>query len=134
MFILNPQSGTPIYRQLLEQARRLIASGRLAPGAALPSVRELAQEHAVNPMTISKAYALLESEGLLERNRGKPMTVAARPPSAAAARPRQALADEVDRLLLAARQMQLTKRDVIQLLNERWENADATSRRQRTRA
>src|SRR5215475_1084005 len=79
VFILTPQSGTPIYRQLLEQVRRLVASGRLAPGDELPSVRELAVEHAVNPMTISKAYALLEAEGLLERNRGKPMTVASQP-------------------------------------------------------
>ena len=134
MFILNPQSGTPIYRQLLEQGRRLIASGRLAPGTALPSVRELAQEHAVNPMTISKAYALLEQEGLLERNRGKPMTVAPRPPSRAALRPLQELEDEVGRLLLAARQMQLTKRDVIALIDKRWEDGDATGRRQRNRA
>ena len=76
VFVLNPQSGIPIYRQILEQARRMVASGQLAPGAELPSVRELAVKHAVNPMTISKAYSLLEAEGLLERNRGKPMTVA----------------------------------------------------------
>src|SRR5687767_15701492 len=54
----------------------MVASGQLAPGAALPSVRELAISHAVNPMTVSKAYSMLEAEGLLERNRGKPMTVA----------------------------------------------------------
>ena len=77
MFSLHPESGVPIYRQLVEQVRRLIAGGQLQPGAELPSVRELAQLHAVNPMTISKAFALLEAEGLLERNRGKPMTVAA---------------------------------------------------------
>ncbi|HEY9181810.1 MAG TPA: GntR family transcriptional regulator, partial [Gammaproteobacteria bacterium] len=73
MFVLSPQSGIPIYRQLVTQVTRLIAGGQLAAGAELPSVRELAELHAVNPMTISKAYALLESEGLLERQRGKPM-------------------------------------------------------------
>ncbi len=78
MFVLNPQSGTPIYRQLVEQITRLIAGGQLAAGTELPSVRELAELHTVNPMTISKAYALLEAEGLLERQRGKPMRVAAR--------------------------------------------------------
>ena len=77
MFSLHPGSGIPIYRQLVEQVRRLIAGGELPPGAELPSVRDLAVQYAVNPMTISKAYALLETEGLLERNRGKPMTVAA---------------------------------------------------------
>ena len=42
MFILNPQSGVPIYRQILEQVRRMVASGQLPPGTALPSVRDLA--------------------------------------------------------------------------------------------
>ncbi|MBM5573301.1 MULTISPECIES: GntR family transcriptional regulator [Deefgea] len=80
MFILNPALPTPIYRQIQDQVRRLIAGGQLLPGTALPSVRELAEIHAVNPMTISKAYSLLEAEGLLARQRGKPMTVAEHPP------------------------------------------------------
>ena len=77
MFSLHPGSGIPIYRQLVEQVRRLIAGGQLPPGAELPSVRDLAVQYAVNPMTISKAYACWRPKGLLERNRGKPMTVAA---------------------------------------------------------
>jgi GntR family transcriptional regulator len=125
MFILNPQSGTPIYRQLLEQARRLIASGKLAPGTPLPSVRELAVEHAVNPMTISKAYAMLESEGLLERNRGKPMTVATQPKTQTPLRERlRRLDDEVEALVLAARQLQVTKRDVLELLDKKWGDSE----------
>ena len=121
MFILNPQSGTPIYRQLLEQVRRLVSSGRLAPGDELPSVRELAVEHAVNPMTISKAYGLLEAEGLLERNRGKPMTVAAQPKSHAALRDRlRRLDHEAEQLVLAARQLQLEKRHVLELIDKKW--------------
>ncbi|RVU40078.1 GntR family transcriptional regulator [Rheinheimera riviphila] len=76
MFILNPNAGEPIYRQLVEQIKRLIAGGQLQPGTEMPSVRELANSNAINPMTISKAYSLLEAEGLLERQRGKPMTVA----------------------------------------------------------
>ncbi len=126
MFVLNPQSGTPIYRQVLEQARRLIASGKLMPGTPLPSVREVAVEHAVNPMTISKAYAILEAEGLLERNRGKPMTVAAQPGSGAPLPERlRQLDDEVEQLVLAARQLQLKKREVLDLVNRKWEKEDA---------
>ena len=79
MFILKPHSGEPIYRQLFEQIRRMVASGQLAPGTPLPSIRELALQHAINPMTVSKVYSMLEAEGVLERNRGKPMTVAAQP-------------------------------------------------------
>ena len=135
MFILHPQSGTPIYRQLLEQVRRLVASGRLAPGDALPSVRELAVEHAVNPMTVSKAYALLEAEGLLERNRGKPMTVAAQPRAQAALRERlRRLDSEAEQLVLAAKQLELTKRDVLDLIDKKWGDEHAASGRQRTGA
>ncbi len=76
LFILKPHSGVPIYRQLLDQIRRMAASGQLPPGTELPSIRELALQHAINPMTVSKVYTLLEAEGVLERNRGKPMTVA----------------------------------------------------------
>ena len=61
MFSLHPGSGIPIYRQLVDQVRRLIAGGQLPPGAELPSVRDLAVQYAVNPMTISKAYSLLEA-------------------------------------------------------------------------
>jgi GntR family transcriptional regulator len=125
VFILNPQSGTPIYRQLTDQVRRLVASGRLSPGDALPSVRDLAREHAVNPMTISKAYSLLESEGLLEHNRGKPMTVSARAMRLAAGAKRLAqIEGQVAQLALAARQLQIDRRQVVDLLERLWEKDD----------
>lgn len=125
MFVLNPQSGTPIYRQLVEQITRLIAGGHLTPGAALPSVRDVALEHAVNPMTISKAYALLEAEGLLERQRGKPMRVAARRRSQAALPERlEQLSNSVEQLVLAARQLEIGKRDLVSLVNKKWEDGD----------
>lgn len=121
MFILNPQSGVPIYRQLLEQVRRMVASGQLQPGAELPSVRELALQHAVNPMTISKAYGLLETEGLLERNRGKPMTVAAQSRRQSRLPQRlQQLEPHLQHLILAARQLQLSEAEVVKALREQW--------------
>jgi GntR family transcriptional regulator len=75
-FSIAPSDPTPIYRQIVEQVRRQMAGGQLRPGMELPSVRALAQQHAINPMTVSKAYSLLESEGLLERRRGMGMVVA----------------------------------------------------------
>jgi GntR family transcriptional regulator len=71
----SPSSGVPIYRQLIDQLCALIASGRLEPGAFLPSVRQVAQHLQVNPMTVSKAYSLLEREGVLARDRGQGMRV-----------------------------------------------------------
>ena len=75
---MNPASPEPIYRQIAEQLRRLVAAGQLRPGDGLPSVREVAAAHAINPMTVSRAYSQLEAEGVLERLRGKGMAVAAR--------------------------------------------------------
>ncbi len=75
-FSINTGSTEPIYRQLIEQLRRRVASGQLSAGQEIPSVRELAQALAVHPMTISKAYSLLEAEGLLERRRGLAMRIA----------------------------------------------------------
>jgi GntR family transcriptional regulator len=74
-FVIQPSAPDPIFRQIAEQIRRLIASGQLVPGDLLPSVRDVAEFHAVNPMTVSRAYSLLEAEGMLERLRGKGMTV-----------------------------------------------------------
>jgi GntR family transcriptional regulator len=75
-FHLDPQQPEPIFRQLMAQVRRLIAAGQLKPGDELPSIRAIAAAHAINPMTISKAYSRLEAEGVLSRNRGSAMTVA----------------------------------------------------------
>jgi len=76
-FSINTGSTEPIYRQLIEQVRRRIASGQLTAGQEIPSVRELAQVLAVHPMTISKAFSMMEAQGLLERRRGLSMVVAA---------------------------------------------------------
>lgn len=125
MFILHPSSGVPLYRQLVEQVRRLIASGQLAEGTELPSVRALALEHAVNPMTISKAYSQLEAEGLLERRRGKPMAVAtgSGPRESPATRLRQ-IEPQALQLVEAARQLQLKPKDLAVLISRLWSDHD----------
>jgi len=76
-FSIHTQDSQPIYKQIVEQVRRWVASGSAQVGEELPSVRQLAQLHAINPMTVSKAYCLLEAEGLLERRRGMGMFVRA---------------------------------------------------------
>ena len=75
LLTINPNSGTPIYRQVCEQITRMVAGGQLKAGDALPSVRQIATQFEVNPMTISKAYSLLEADGVLERVRGIGMKV-----------------------------------------------------------
>ncbi|MGJ9417986.1 GntR family transcriptional regulator [Massilia sp. CMS3.1] len=78
LFSITTGSSEPIYRQLVEQVRRLVAAGQMAPGDGMPSVREVAQVLTLNPMTVSKAYSLLEMEGLLTRKRGMGMSIAER--------------------------------------------------------
>jgi GntR family transcriptional regulator len=63
------KSDRPIYSQLIEQIEIKICSGIFAPGSRLPSVRELAQEAAVNPNTMQRALSKLEEDGLLYTNR-----------------------------------------------------------------
>jgi GntR family transcriptional regulator len=75
-FHVYPSAGAPIYLQLMHQVRFQIASARLKAGDFLPSVRETAEELQINPMTVSKAYSLLEREGVLARDRGQGMRVA----------------------------------------------------------
>jgi GntR family transcriptional regulator len=75
-FDISPSAPNPIYRQIVEQVRRMVAGGQVQAGDDLPSVRAVALQHAINPMTVSKAYSILETEGLLERRRGVGMAIA----------------------------------------------------------
>ena len=78
-FEINPTSGVPIYRQIVDQVRALVAGGLLREGDLLPSVRQVASDASVNPMTVSKAYSRLETEGVVRRVRGLGMQIL--PPS-----------------------------------------------------
>ena len=115
-FSIQTGSAEPIYRQLIEHVRRRVASGQIKAGDEIPSVRDLAQHLAVHPMTISKAYSLLEAEGLLERRRGLAMRVAAQHQAAKPADERIALLrPALARAAAEARQLQLPRHTVLQL-------------------
>lgn len=119
LFSISTGSPEPIYRQLVEQVRRLVAAGQMAPGDALPSVREVAQALALNPMTVSKAYNLLEMEGLLARRRGLGMMVADRPDAARNTLDRAALLrPTLERAALEARQLELDSDTVLSLFTQ----------------
>ena len=116
LFSIVPGSSAPIYRQLVDQMRRLVAGGQLVPGDALPSVREVALQLAVNPMTVSKAYGLLELEGVLERRRGVGMLVAERSPDTGALDDRTALLrPTLERAAREARELELDPDTVLSL-------------------
>ncbi|HEX3599444.1 MAG TPA: GntR family transcriptional regulator [Lacipirellulaceae bacterium] len=77
IFEINATSGVPIYRQIVDQVHAMLSGGLLREGDLLPSVRQVAQNAAVNPMTVSKAYSRLETEGVVRRSRGLGMQVLA---------------------------------------------------------
>ncbi len=75
---IDPHSGLPVYRQMIDQIKYYIASGTLKPGDQLPSVRELAQRLTVNPTTVVKAYTELQHEEVIDIRHGKGAFVAER--------------------------------------------------------
>ena len=79
MFDINPTDAAPIWKQIEEGVRRLITLGTLAPGAAVPSVRDLARDLRVNPATVSRAYQRLTDAGVLSVKRGDGTYVADEP-------------------------------------------------------
>ena len=119
LLMIQPASAEPIYRQIVEQLRRLIAGGQLPPGELLPSVREVAGFHAINPMTVSRAYSLAESEGLLERLRGKGMAVATTRKTSQTQTQRMALLEpQLSALARQARELELPAGPVVQRLSK----------------
>jgi GntR family transcriptional regulator len=75
LIVVDPHSGVPVYRQLMDQIKFHISSGLIRPGDELPSTRALSAELSINPMTISKAYSYLERDGVVERRPGRPLVV-----------------------------------------------------------
>jgi len=71
MFVINPTDPAPIWRQIEDGVRRLIALGALRPGAVVPSVRDLARDLRVNPNTVARAYQRLTDSGVLSVKRGE---------------------------------------------------------------
>ncbi len=69
-FALDLHTGVPVYRQLIDQVRAGMASGSLAAGDQLPTVRQLAVDLAINPNTVMRAYRELELTGLLQTHQG----------------------------------------------------------------
>src|SRR5688572_9540277 len=80
MFSVDPRDPVPVWKQIEDGVRRLVAAGALRPGGSIPSVRELARDLRVNPMTVSKAYQHLSDAGLLEVRRGEGTFVASQAP------------------------------------------------------
>lgn len=121
---IDPSSGTPIYRQLVDQVRQAVASGVLRAGDKLPSVRDLAVELAVNPNTVAKAYQELEREGVIETPRGKGSFIADRDHTITEAERMRQFAEAADKLAADAYRLRIGPDQAAAVFRERVAEAE----------
>lgn len=96
---------TPPYEQIRTQIARMVGGGVLAPGARLPTIQQLANDLALAPGTVARAYRELERDGVVVSRRRAGTTVAAAPPKVPAREIREELDAAVERFALAIRQL-----------------------------
>jgi GntR family transcriptional regulator len=111
--------GVPIYLQIVNQIKYLVASGRLAAGEELPPIRTLAEQLLINPNTVARAYRELESAGVVEKRRTAGTYVSALGSPLARRERMRILAERIDALLAEARQMDISFDDVMKLAQRR---------------
>jgi GntR family transcriptional regulator len=119
---LSPDSGVPIYLQVVNQVKYLVAAGRLAPGEELPPIRTLAEQLVVNPNTIARAYRELERAGVVSMKRTAGTYVSEAGTTLARRQRLKIVAERIDALLAEARQLDVSIDDLIDLLRERGES------------
>ena len=115
---IQTQGGVPIYLQVMQQIKYLVASGRLQTGDELPSIRALAEELIVNPNTIARAYRELELEGVVEKRRTAGTFVADSGSPLARKERLKSLKQRVDQLLVETYQMGFELDDIVKLLKQ----------------
>lgn len=117
-FQINPHSGVPVYRQMVDQVKYYVASGALKPGDQLPSIRELAQRLAINPTTVVRVYSDLEHEGIIEMRHGKGAFVTSSGRRLSAAERERVLRELARHLAVEAVQMGASDSQVLQCVRE----------------
>lgn len=116
--VIDAGSGVPVYRQIVDQLRFQIAGGVLVPGSELPSTRSLSQDLGINPMTVSKAYGILEEAGLVDRRPGLPLVVRDATPRTLEAEREEQLRAALEPAARAARQLGVTPERAVRVFRE----------------
>ena len=119
VFQIDFKTGKPVYLQLVDQVRYAAASGALRPGEPLPSIRPLAEELRLNRNTIAKAYAELESQGVIETIPGKGCFLAENHSPFTKQVRQKLLLKEIDEAVVTAHHLQVDRDSFLALVNER---------------
>jgi GntR family transcriptional regulator len=116
---ITEQDGVPIYLQIVNQVKFLIASGRLTPGEEMPPIRVLAETLTVNPNTVARAYRELEAEGIVTKKRTSGTYVSESGPRLSRAECLKILTERIDGLLAEAKQMEISIQEIQDLIQQR---------------
>ncbi len=116
---ITANNGVPIYLQIVNQVKYLVASGRLATGAEMPPIRVLAERLLVNPNTVARAYRELEVAGIVTKRRTAGTFVSDGGSPLARRERLKILAERIDGLLAEARQMNVGVDEILQLVRQR---------------
>ena len=125
LIVVDPHSGVPVYRQIMDQVKFHVATGLLKPGEELPSTRALSSEMGINPMTISKAYSLLERDGVVERRPGRPLVVRAHEGGALKDRKIEQLRESFAPTVRMVKQLGINENEAIRILIDMLSSASA---------
>jgi GntR family transcriptional regulator len=120
-FQLNFKSGKPVYLQVVDQVKAAAASGAVRAGEPLPSIRPLAELLRVNRNTVAKAYAELESQGVIETIAGKGCFVRANDTPYKKTVRLELLTQVVDEAVVQAHHLQVPRGELVRLVEERFE-------------
>jgi GntR family transcriptional regulator len=116
---INFKSGLPIYLQIVEQIKTAAASGALRAGESLPSIRPLAEELRVNRNTVAKAYAELESLGIIETSQGRGCFLKENHSALRKEVRRKLLTEEIDQAIVQAHHLQVPRDEFLKLVHDR---------------
>lgn len=116
---IAPGDGVPIYVQIANQVKFLVASGRLAPGEELPPIRALAERLLINPNTVARAYRELEIAGVVTKRRTAGTYVSESASTMEHAERLTIVGDRVDALLTEARQLGIGLNELLELVRRR---------------
>ena len=111
-FSINPSNGVPVYEQVARQIMFAVASGGLATGEMIPSVREMARQLAINPNTVARAYRQLQDQEVLETVRGEGLVVAKGAKVRCKTARTKLIRAQIAQVLEAARQSQLSDTEI----------------------
>jgi len=123
---ISPSDGVPIYQQIVNQIKYLVAAGRLSAGEELSPIRVLAEQLLVNPNTVARAYRELEAAGIVEKRRTAGTYVSDQGSPLARRERVKILTGRIDALLAEARHMDVALDEVIKLVQQRHATMEST--------